>query len=58
MSMSALDDETKALWVDAFESDAGQPRVRQLHWYEMAIFIVAALVLSGICIWWVRRRLV
>jgi hypothetical protein len=28
------------------------------QWYEMAIFIFAALVLSGICIWWVRRRLV
>jgi ABC-type transport system involved in multi-copper enzyme maturation permease subunit len=28
------------------------------QWYEMAIFIVAALVLLGICLWWVRHRLV
>ena len=28
-----------------------------LQWYEMAIYIVGALALAGICIWWVRRRL-
>jgi hypothetical protein len=28
------------------------------QWYELAIFIVLALLLAGICFWWVRRRLV
>lgn len=27
------------------------------QWYEMAIFLSAALVLSGFSIWWVRRHL-
>lgn len=27
------------------------------QWYELALFLGAALVLSGFCIWWVRRRL-
>jgi hypothetical protein len=27
------------------------------QWYETAIFVVAALILAGSCIWWVRRRL-
>jgi hypothetical protein len=27
------------------------------QWYELAIFLGAALILSGGCIWWVRRRL-
>jgi hypothetical protein len=25
--------------------------------YELAIFLGAALILGGACIWWVRRRL-
>jgi ABC-type transport system involved in multi-copper enzyme maturation permease subunit len=28
------------------------------QWCELAIFIVLALLLGGICFWWVRRRLV
>jgi hypothetical protein len=28
-----------------------------LQWAEPAIFLGAAAVLSGFCIWWVRRRL-
>jgi hypothetical protein len=27
------------------------------QWYETAIFVGLALVLAGICFWWVRRRL-
>lgn len=27
------------------------------QWYELAIFIVLAVLLVGICFWWVRRRL-
>lgn len=27
-----------------------------VQWYETAIFLAAALVLAGFCIWWVRRR--
>ena len=27
-----------------------------LQWYETTIFLAAALVLAGFCIWWVRRR--
>ena len=26
------------------------------QWYEMAIFLGLAIVMSGFCIWWVRRR--
>ena len=26
------------------------------QWYETAIFVVAALLLSGLCFWWIRRR--
>ena len=26
------------------------------QWYETAIFLAAALLLAGFCIWWVRRR--
>jgi ABC-type transport system involved in multi-copper enzyme maturation permease subunit len=26
-----------------------------LQWYELALFVGAALVLSGFCLWWVRR---
>jgi hypothetical protein len=28
-----------------------------LQWTELAIFVGAAAVLSGFCVWWVRRRL-
>jgi hypothetical protein len=28
-----------------------------LQWTELAIFLAAAVALSGFCIWWVRRRL-
>jgi hypothetical protein len=28
-----------------------------LQWYELAIFLGAALFLAGFCLWWVRRRL-
>jgi hypothetical protein len=28
-----------------------------LQWTELAIFLGAAVVLSGFCLWWVRRRL-
>jgi hypothetical protein len=27
------------------------------QWYEMAIFMGLAVILSGLCFWWVRRRL-
>jgi ABC-type transport system involved in multi-copper enzyme maturation permease subunit len=27
------------------------------QWLELAIFLVAALLLSGFCVWWIRRRL-
>jgi len=27
------------------------------QWYEMAIFIGLAVVLGGICLWWIRRRI-
>ncbi|MGD0592760.1 MAG: hypothetical protein ABSB54_03645 [Acidimicrobiales bacterium] len=27
------------------------------QWYELAIYLVASLILAGVCIWWVRRRL-
>lgn len=27
------------------------------QWYEVAIFVGAAVVLAGLCFWWVRRRL-
>jgi ABC-type transport system involved in multi-copper enzyme maturation permease subunit len=26
------------------------------QWYETAIFLAAALVLAGFCVWWIRRR--
>jgi hypothetical protein len=26
------------------------------QWYETAIFLAAALLLAGFCIWWIRRR--
>jgi len=28
-----------------------------LQWIELAIFLGAAVALSGFCLWWVRRRL-
>jgi hypothetical protein len=35
-----------------------QPASRYMafQWYEMAIFLGAALILAGFCFWWVRRR--
>jgi hypothetical protein len=27
------------------------------QWIELAIFLAAAIILSGLCFWWVRRRL-
>jgi hypothetical protein len=27
------------------------------QWYEMAIFIGLALILGGLCFWWIRRRI-
>jgi hypothetical protein len=27
------------------------------QWYELTIYLVAAVILGGLCIWWVRRRL-
>jgi hypothetical protein len=27
------------------------------QWYELAIFLGLAVILAGVCIWWVRRRL-
>jgi hypothetical protein len=27
------------------------------QWYELAIYVAVALVLSALCVWWVRRRL-
>jgi hypothetical protein len=40
------------------EAVAYQPANRYwaLQWYELAIFLGAALILSGLCIWWVRGR--
>lgn len=36
-----------------------QPASRfwSLQWYETAIFLALALILAGLCFWWVRRRL-
>jgi hypothetical protein len=36
-----------------------QPATRYwaLQWYELAITLGAALILTGVCLWWVRRRL-
>jgi hypothetical protein len=28
-----------------------------LQWYETAIFLGAALILAGVCLWWVRHRI-
>lgn len=28
-----------------------------LQWYELAIYLGAAVVLGGFCLWWVRRRI-
>jgi hypothetical protein len=28
-----------------------------IQWYELAIYLVLALLLAGVCFWWVRRRL-
>ena len=38
---------------------AYQPASRywELQWYETAIFLGGAVILSGACLWWVRRRL-
>jgi hypothetical protein len=27
------------------------------QWYELAVYLAAAVILGGLCIWWVRRRL-
>jgi len=27
------------------------------QWYELAIYLGAALLLAGFCLWWVRRHL-
>jgi hypothetical protein len=27
------------------------------QWYEASVFLVAAIVLAALCVWWVRRRL-
>lgn len=27
------------------------------QWYELAIYLGLALILAGVCFWWVRRRL-
>jgi hypothetical protein len=37
---------------------AYQPASRfwALQWYETGIFLAAALVLTGFCFWWIRRR--
>ena len=32
-------------------------RYWELQWLELGVYIGAALVLTGLCIWWVRRRL-
>ena len=29
-----------------------------LQWYELAIYLGAAVILGGLCLWWVRRRVV
>jgi hypothetical protein len=36
-----------------------QPASRfwSLQWYESGIFLGLAIVLSGFCFWWTRRRL-
>ena len=36
-----------------------QPASRywSFQWYELAIFIGLALILSGLCFWWLRRRI-
>jgi ABC-type transport system involved in multi-copper enzyme maturation permease subunit len=38
---------------------AYQPASRYwaFQWYELAIYLCAALILAGMCFWWVRRRL-
>ena len=52
----------------ACNASIGKLRLRQLvsyqpasrywafQWYETAIFLTAALLLAGFCIWWIRRR--
>jgi hypothetical protein len=32
-------------------------RYWMFQWYELAIFLAAAVALSGLCYWWIRRRL-
>ena len=32
-------------------------RYWSFQWYELTIFLAAAITLSGFCFWWVRRRL-
>ena len=32
-------------------------RYWMFQWYELAIYLGAAVVLAGACIWWIRRRL-
>jgi hypothetical protein len=38
---------------------AYQPASRYwpIQWYELAVYLGAAVLLGGICLWWVRRRL-
>jgi len=27
------------------------------QWYETGVFVLAAVALAALCVWWVRRRL-
>jgi hypothetical protein len=40
-----------------FQLDESASRYWPLQWAEMSIFLVLALVLTGFCFWWVRRRM-
>jgi len=56
---NALQDCVVKLAATFHQSVTYQPTSRywDFQWSELAIFLGAAAVLSGFCIWWVRRRL-
>jgi hypothetical protein len=56
-AQQALHDCVAKVGATYHEVVAYQPGSRYwaFQWYELAIFLGAALVLAGVCIWWVRR---
>jgi hypothetical protein len=55
---AALQDCVTKVGVTFHEVVTYQPADRYwtFQWYETAIFLGAALVLAGACLWWIRRR--